>query len=245
MMEYQTHPRGVTLLLRFGLYRAFTSVYGLMYLAIGAIIPLVPILSITLSTDGISGGASILTSFLPALIPVFATIGGLGVAYLFSTDRSNGVYEYMIATRKIRIKDIFISYSAVEAVTVSIILGITLSLVYVLLSLQNPASVSPFFKLVLLFSVPVAYFSSLISVMAMLTWSSLSKRYPGVNAPGGVGSIIGVIPPLVFLVAVARSGIFVGDIDLVGGIFSIVMFVIFIALLLVVTKTISNERMLG
>lgn len=236
------------MLTRFGLYRAFTSVYGLIYLVIGLAIPLFFVFSLTRSMGDLTGsgaGSLIVVQVLPTLLPLFATVGGLGVVYLFSTDRSNGVYEYLVATRKIKVRDIFISYSMVEAVAVSIILGINIAIECALFYGNGTAFLTSFLKLVLIFSIPVAFFSSLISVMAMLTWSSLSKRYPGVNAPGGIGSVIGVIPPLVFLMLGLQSDLVLGNIYLLAGVFSIAMFVIFVVMLVVITRLMSNERMLG
>ncbi len=238
---------GIALLLRFNLRRTFTSVYGLLYLVIGMAVPIAMILPISseIGSQQVVTQVPIVSSLIPAILPLFATTGSTGVAYLFSTDRSNGLYEYLIATRKIKIRDIFLSYSIIDAVVVSAILGVDLAVVYVTLALKVPSLLHGLLFIVIVYSIPVAYFASLISVLAMLTWSSLSKRYVGVNAPGGIGTLIGVIPTLLFLLVVIGSGLFSGNIDLVGGLFSIVIFAAFVILLVIVTRLMSNERMLA
>ena len=72
----------------------------------------------------------------------------------------------------------------------------------------------------------------------------MSKVYPGVNAPGGLGSIIGIIPPLVFLIVIVRI-VRPSDLLLIAGLFSVSLFIILILLLVVVIKRMSNERMLA
>ncbi len=237
---------GISVMIRFNLRRTFTSVYGWIYLVIGMALPIV--FTVIFSSEiGKQPGVTqvpIISSIIPALLPMFATLGSIGVAYLFSTDRSNGVYEYLIATRKIKISDIFVSYSLIDAVIVSLVLGVDLLIIYIVLMLKAPSLLHGLFLLVLVYSIPVAYFASLISVLAMLTWSSLSKRYPGVNSPGGIGSLIGIIPPLLFLFVGVDSRLFKGNLDLIGGLFSIAVFAAFVIILVVVTKLMSNERML-
>jgi len=238
---------GMAVLVRFNLRRTFTSVYGLLYLIIGIVIPVAvayPIASSIGNSPGVTG-VPLVSSLIPALLPMFATVGSMGVAYLFSSDRSNGLYEYLLATRRIKISDIFISYAVIDSIVVTVVLGLDLPIIYIILALRAPLLLHGFFILLLVYSIPVAYFVSLISVLAMLTWSSLSKRYVGVNSPGGIGSVIGVIPSILFIFLGIGSGLFSNDIDLLGGIFSIVVFAIFIVILVVVVKLMSNERMLA
>ena len=237
---------GVRIMVRFNLSRAFNSIYGLIYLLIGIVMPLlisVLLLSSFRSLVEYPVGASILGQTIPAIIPLTATIGGMGVTYLFSTDRSNGVYEYLIATGKIKIRDIFLSFSIVTMALISIILGIDITTIIVLVHFIAPTVAGTMLELIGVFSVPVAYVSSLISILAMLTWVSMSKTYPGVNAPGGIGSIIGIIPPLAFLLVIVRI-VHPSDIILIAGLFSAALLMVFIVLLIVVVRKMSNERML-
>lgn len=243
-MAYEVMKNGTIELIRFSLGRTFTSIYGLAYMIIGILMPIVMIVTIlsSLKTADSAAVSLIIYITLPAFIPLFATIGGLGVTYLFSTDRSSGVYEYLIATRKIKVRDIFVSFAIADIAVVAIILGIDLTALYLFVHLKFASLLSGLLKMVLVFSIPVAIFSSLISSLAMLTWSSLSKTYPGVNSPGGIGAIIGVVPPLVFLfVGQSGSGL---DQYLLGGIFSVILFGLFITLLVVVIRNMSNERMI-
>ena len=237
---------GTKVMVRFNFLRAFNSIYGLIYLLIGIVMPLlisVLLLSSIKSFVKYPVGTSFLGQIIPAILPLTATIGGMGVTYLFSTDRSNGVYEYLIATGKIKIRDIFLSFSIVTISLISIILGIDIATIMVIVHFMVPSIAGTMLELIGVFSVPVAYVSSLISILAMLTWVSMSKTYPGVNAPGGIGSIIGIIPPMVFLLVIVRI-IRPTDIILIAGLFSAALLIVFIALLVVVVRRMSNERML-
>lgn len=238
---------GAVLLVIFNIRRTFTTVFGLFYIIIGIALPIaitIPISSAIGNQKGITQ-VPIAFSLIPAILPMFAVIGSMGVAYFFSTDRSNGLYEYLIATRKINISDIFLSYSIIDAIIVSVILGVDLAIIYIILTLKAPSLLHGLLMLVIVYSIPVAYFASILSVLAMLTWSSLSKKFAAVNAPGGIGSVIGLIPPVVFLLVGVDSRIFAGNLDLIGGLFSIVIFGAFIILLIVVLKLMSSERMLA
>ncbi len=238
---------GMALLVRLNLYRTFTSVYGLLYLIIGMILPIVMsfVFSNSIGRQADVSGIPIIASLIPAILPLFVSVGSIGVAYLFSSDRSNGFYEYLIATRRIKIRDIFLSYAIISALIVSLLLGVDFAIIYIILKLKAPLLLPAFLKLFIVYALPVSYFISQISVLAMLTWSSLSKRYVGVNSPGGIGSVIGIIPSLIFLFVGVESGLFANDIDLVGGLFSIIVFAVFVVILVVVIKLMSNERMLA
>ena len=237
---------GTKVMVRFNFLRAFNSIYGLIYLLIGIVMPLlisVLLLSSIKSFVKYPVGTPFLGQIISAILPLTATIGGMGVTYLFSTDRSNGVYEYLIATGKIKIRDIFLSFSIVTISLISIILGIDIATIMVIVHFMVPSIAGTMLELIGVFSVPVAYVSSLISILAMLTWVSMSKTYPGVNAPGGIGSIIGIIPPMVFLLVIVRI-IRPTDIILIAGLFSAALLIVFIALLVIVVRRMSNERML-
>ena len=238
---------GMRTLTSFNLSRAFKSLYGLIYLSIGIVIPV--ILTVTLSFSlktlvSSSIGFSLVLETIPSFIPISATIGGIGIAYLFSTDRSNGVYEYLIATGKIRIKDIFLSFSLVTVAIISILLAIDIAAISLLIFFTAPSVLGTILQFFAVFSIPVAYISSLLSILAMLSWTAMSKVYPGVNAPGGIGSIIGTIPPLVFLIAIVQI-VRPSDLLLIAGLYSVSLFIILILLLVVVIKRMSNERMLA
>lgn len=240
-------PSGAKVLVAFGVTRTFSSMYGLLYIIIGMLIPLIPMFSIIVPLGNVQGISQIpiVSSLIPSMLPLFATIGASGVTYLFSTDRTNGVYEYLIATRKIKVSDIFVAYAIVDVMAVTAVLGVNLLTAYLLMALKAPSILPGFFTLVAIFSVPVAYSSSLISTLAMLTWSSLSKTYPGVNAPGGIGTLIGIVPPLGFLFLTVSSRVLTGNLNLMGGIFSGAMVAAFILMLILVTRLMSNERMLS
>ena len=148
---------GARIMVRFNLSRAFNSIYGVLYLLIGIVMPLlisVLLLSSFKSLVEYPVGASILGQTIPAIIPLTATIGGMGVIYLFSTDRSNGVYEYPIATGKIKIRDIFLSFSIVTMALISIILGIDITTIMVLVHFMAPTVAGTMLELIGVFFSP-------------------------------------------------------------------------------------------
>ncbi len=238
---------GMKILASFNISRTFKSVYGVIYLLIGIIFPLILSGILLFSLKSIVNspvGSSVVLEIIPSFIPLAASLGGIGVAYLFSTDRSNGVYEYLIATGKIKISDIFVSFSVVTVAVVSLLLAIDISVISMLAYFTSPSLLAKMFEFFVVFSIPVAFISALLSILAMLSWTAMSKVYPGVNAPGGIGSVIGIIPAVVFLVLIIRI-IKPSDIILVAGLYSLSLFVILFLLLMVVIKRMSNETMLA
>lgn len=252
---------GFSVLLKFNVLRSLKSSYGLLYLSMGIILP-VFIVSVLLflggthtsvgiaRTQGPTIGISnpkfyLVLTELPSILPMFAIVGSVGATYLFSSDRSNGVYEYLIATRKIRVKDVFLSNVASVVISVSIILGIDLLIIFSIVYLKADVIFGDMFKLIVLLTIPLSYFCALISALAILTWASLSKRYVGVNSPGGIGVMIGVVPVLVYLIANSLGFIPATNMDLFGGLYSLSILAAFVLFLAIVLRKISNESLLS
>ena len=231
--------------IRFEILRAFSTVYGLMYVFLGILIPLILYISTfqPLSASSLPS-LGFLLFLVPIMLPLFSQIGSSGTAYLFSSDRANGVYEYLLASKTVKVSDIFMTYSISGIIITSVILGVNLAIFYgsdSIRFLTVPWEVTEF---IIIFTVPISYFSTLISILSMLTWASLTKRYPGVNAPGGIGTIIGMIPVLVFFILIMKYLWFQENIIFAGEMFSVILGVIFVILTVTVIRLMSNERML-
>lgn len=232
-------------LIRFEVSRTFSTIYGLIYVFIGLLIPFL-LYIITFQSFSASSFPSLgFPVFLvPIMLPLFSQIGSSGTAYLFSTDRANGVYEYLLASKTVKVSDIFMTYSISGIITVSVILGVNLATFYGAYLIQSSAIPWEVTEFIIIFTVPISYFSTLISILSMLTWASLTKRYPGVNAPGGIGTIIGVVPVMVFFILIFKYLWFQENIMFAGQIFSVIIGIIFVILTVTVIRLMSNERML-
>jgi hypothetical protein len=257
-MSNENH--GFSTLVRFGLSRSFKTPYGLFYLAMGIFLP-VMIMSLLIFVGSTSTshhiakiqGATIginnpvvyqIFSTIPTILPIFTIIGSVGSTYLFSSDRSNGVYEYLIATRRVRIKDIFISNIVTVVIGVSIILGLDLLIIFSVVSRTDSGILVDMFKLIALESIPLSYLGALLSMLAILIWASLSKTYVGINSPGGIGIFVGFAPVLLLTILVNTGTVAAKDLYLFGGLYSLALFAIFVAFLILVSQKISNESML-
>lgn len=64
---------------------------------------------------------------------------------------------------------------------------------------------SYFVDLFLYYSIPISFIESLISVLKMLTWSSLRRRYALIDSSGGIGNILVMLPALSFFCCISRS----------------------------------------
>jgi electron transport complex protein RnfC len=87
---------GMALLVRLNLYRTFTSVYGLLYLIIGMILPIVMsfVFSNSIGRQADVSGIPIIASLIPAILPLFVSVGSIGGA-CFPTH-----VKYMIPENK-------------------------------------------------------------------------------------------------------------------------------------------------
>ena len=170
-------------------------------------------------------------------------VGVLGVTYFFSSDRSSGFYEYILASEDFSIKDIYISYAFSTIVIISMILAINIGITTLALYIIYGDVPSYMLGLIAVYSLPITYISGLLLTLSMLTWTSLSKTYSGLNAPGGIGTIVGIAPPTAFLVI--NNFIVVNNLYLYSIIYCLFIFIVLVALFSVSIKKMSCERMLA
>ena len=72
--------------------------FGRVYLGLGVLLPLLTLLPLSQASSSAGAQAGEILGELPALIlPMFAILGSLGGLLVFSSDRSKGVHEYLIA----------------------------------------------------------------------------------------------------------------------------------------------------
>ena len=239
----------ISVLIKLNLFRTFRSAYGLIYF----FLPLLLLLSFVVlnffliglipQTNNLSKYA--IVTILPYFISLFSAIGSMGVAYFFSLDRSGGFYEYLIGGRKCTFKAILLSFAISEIIVITVLLSIELAVTFELLLQVAPGMISQEFTLIAVFTIPVSYLSSILMMLALISWTSMSKIYPGVNAPGGLGTIVGVIPSVIFFLLITGSVIPVNHITRYSSLYSIAIMIITLGIFVAVFKRISNERLLS
>jgi len=177
--------------------------FGRVYLGMGVIIPLIVILPLSQVTG--EANAQAIVGEIPALtIPMFAILGAIGGLLVFTSDRSKGVYEYLIAYG-VDTSSVFWSTIAATLVLVSITLAAGIVEALVGLSFGSGVSVT-FVELLLFYTIPLSYASAAFMCSAGMVWSALTTQMAGVNSPVGIAPILGIAPVLIVLLAATGAG---------------------------------------
>ncbi len=215
--------------------------YGAVYLGTGLVISILfgGIFSSIASVGG-SVPLAILEEF-PLMLPMFVVIGCLGGLMIFVSDRSKGVYEYLIAYG-VSTYEIFWSTVQVTLGLVTIILASSIA-ANMVMSLLIGGSIQPvMIELLLIYTIPLSYAGAAFMSMASMLWSSLTVRMVGVNSPVGLAPILGIVPVLaVYFLALFDSSDFL--LITVGA--TLILVALVIVMMVVANKKMSRERLLS
>jgi len=177
------------------------------------------------------------------MLPLFAVIGSVGGLMVFVSDRTKGVYEYLIAYG-INVYEIFWSTLLVSFGLVTIVLGVSIASNMILSLLIGGSIQLVMFEMLLIYVIPLSYASVAFMCMTGMIWSSLTVGIPGVNSPVGISLLIGIGPSLVVTLL---SGFLVGSDYLmlfVGGV-TLILVILVVAMMVVANKMMSRERLLS
>ncbi len=217
--------------------------FGSLYLIIGIVMSLV-ISALFSWTSSLAEVDMLFISQLGTLmLPLFAVMGGVGGLMVFVSDRTKGVFEYLIAYG-VNVYEIFWSTLLVSFGLVTIVLGISIT-GNMLFSLLFSGSI-PFtmIETLLIYTIPLSYASSAFMCMAGMIWSSLTVGIPGVNSPVGISMILGIGPSLVVMLL---GSFFIGSsyfMMLVGGV-TLILVALVVVMLVVANKMMNRERLLS
>ncbi|MDG7007143.1 MAG: YhfC family intramembrane metalloprotease [Nitrososphaerota archaeon] len=215
--------------------------FGRVYLGMGILLPLL----IMLPLSGAAGTASAqdlpVLEALPALIiPMFAVLGSVGGLLVFTSDRSKGVYEYLIAYG-VDTSTVFWSTIAATVVLASIPLAAGIAESSLALYFGDGVSVS-FVEILVFYTIPLSLAAAAFMCAAGMIWSALTTQMAGVNSPAGIAPILGIAPVLAVLLVATRAGsLFV----YVAGGASVLLLVVAAAMVYLGTRKMVRERFLS
>lgn len=243
---------------------------GRAFFLIGIILPLFLLIIFTIVGERSSGGtgAEALKAFaqslglnnvslylvaliLPFIAPVFTVVGTMMAPALYSEDRENGFFEFILSSTKFETGDIFwaivLTAVIVAAVTIAIAIGEILAVFLAL----NGSVPSQFMRELLVFTAPISIIAVLIGTSIAFASQALTKKMTFVNTPAGLAPVFGVVVaviPLFFSIFSAR-GIF-GQVDfnqlyLILGIYVACAFGVFLLVFFYTTARMVRERFLS
>ncbi len=178
-----------------------TIVIGRQYLGIGVALALLLSLILLLAT-GRHGGTAFQTTF-PLELPLFAVTGSMGGLMTFTSDRTKGVFEYLIAYG-VGPRRLFANGLVATSAVATIILGLTLGVGLTAAVADRVSLGENLFKAIAFYTVPMSFAGALFISTVGMIWSSLSTPRTGINSPLGIAPMVGVAPIILVLI-VAES----------------------------------------
>lgn len=253
-----------------GLYLRRYIREGRAFFLLGIILPLFILIVFTIvgQRSSVGSGAAALKVFaqslglqntslylvvviLPFIAPVFTVVGTMMAPALYSEDRENGFFEFILSSTRFETRDIFwaiiLTAVIVGAVTISIAI---VEILIVFLALNGNIPVQ-FLKELLIYTAPISIIAVLIGTSIAFASQALTRRMTYVNSPAGFAPVFGVlvaVVPLFFSVFSAR-GIF-GPMDFnqlyqVLGYYVLGAFILFLVVFYFTTVRMVRERFLS
>jgi hypothetical protein len=192
-------------------------------------------------------GASFASSY-PLFLPIFGVVGSMGGLVVFTTDRTKGVLEYLIAYGYSP-RRLFSNVLLTTLVLVSIVVGIGVSVSLGVYFAQGHTITSNLAIGLGVYAVPMTFACAAFASTVGVYWTALSSPRQGINSPVGLIPFIGILPALATLfviIAIALSGpVSTTTLLLIlGSAMGLVAFVV-IVLLVSMGRLLRRERLLS
>jgi hypothetical protein len=152
-------------------------------------------------------GAAFASSY-PLFIPIFGVVGSMGGLVVFTSDRTKGVLEYLLAYGYSP-RGLFANVLLTTLVFVSIILGIGVSVSLGVYFAGGHTVTTTLAIGMGVYAVPMTFACAAFASTVGVYWTALSSPRQGINSPVGLIPFIGILPALATLfviVAIALSG---------------------------------------
>jgi hypothetical protein len=175
-----------------------TVLIGRLYLGIGAAMSLLLTLILVLGAH-----PTAFQTVFPLELPLFGVLGSTGGLMTFTSDRTKGVFEYLISYG-VRPRTLFFNGLASTAALTSIILGLALA-VGLGAAVARGVPITTGLEMTLaLYTIPVSYGGALFTAMVGMSWAAISTPRTGINSPVGLAPMVGV-GPVLFVLLLAET----------------------------------------
>ncbi|MCL5881336.1 MAG: hypothetical protein M1592_01980, partial [Candidatus Thermoplasmatota archaeon] len=183
--------------------------------------------------------------------PVFTVVGTMMAPALYSEDRENGFFEFILSSTRFETKDIFWAIILTALIVGIVTIAIAVVEILIVVFSLNGSVPSLFLKELLIYTVPISVIAVLIGTSIAFVSQALTKRMTFVNSPAGLAPVFGVIiavVPLFFSIFSAR-GVF-GPVDfnqlyLILGAYVAGTFILFLIVFLFTNVRMVRERFLS
>ena len=216
--------------------------FGRIYLVLAAALPLFVGQTIGVNVPADASVPPIVSEIFPLMLPVFAAMGGVGALMVFVSDKSKGVYEYLIAYG-VSTYDIFWSTVLATLGLVSVVLLVSLGGTVAVLLATGGSMPAAEIELLLTYSIPLSYAAAAFMSMSGMVWSFLTSRIAGVNSPVGLAPILGIAP--VLLVFMLSGAVGPGAFTLLTAAATLVLVAAVVSMMVVANKKMVRERLLS
>lgn len=216
--------------------------HGKWYLIIGLAFPVAITLAILFEGKDPYTLSSAYSSYT-FVMPITGLWGMIPMVFYLVSDRRTGFYEHIFATTELRIQNVYGSLIKDSILITSIPVAFTflLSLGLGLYGIPLPPG---YLSLIMAYSLPVSYITPLFALVVAATWSFTTRiiRGPFTSAPAGFLPLIGIVIVLIplYLQDYIKS---LPLIELMG-FYSLAIFILFLAVLVIALRIMKPERLL-
>jgi len=150
-------------------------------------------------------GTSFASSF-PLFVPIFGVVGSMGSLVVFTSDRTKGVLEYLIAYGYSP-RRLFANVLLTTLILVGIVVGIGVSGSLGVYFAEGHTVTSNLAIGVGVYAVPMAFACAAFATTVGVYWTALSSPRQGINSPVGLIPFIGILPSLATLFVIVVMSI--------------------------------------
>jgi len=188
------------------------------------------------------------TSSYPLFVPIFGVVGSMGGLTVFTSDRTKGVLEYLMAYGYSP-RRLFVNVLLTTLVLVAIIVGIGTSVSLGVYFAEGHTATSALAIGVGVYAIPMAFACAAFASTVGVYWTALSSPRAGINSPVGLIPFIGILPALATLLAIVvatLSGpLSTTDVLLILGSGLALVAIFVIALIASMGRLLRRERLLS
>jgi hypothetical protein len=143
-------------------------------------------------------GSAFATTY-PLEVPIFAVLASTGGLITFTSDRTKGVFEYLIAYG-VRPQSLFVNGLLATITLAGIILGIALAVGLGLAGADGVPITWDLEQSILLYTIPMSFAGALFTSTVGMIWTSVSSPRTGMNSPIGFAPLVGIGPTVLVLI---------------------------------------------